>query len=144
MRGRKHNTERHNEVPKAHKHGGKVAHHHKGHHADGGEPKKADGNPYVFAEAEGHHEHNIGTIGGEKSKHRADRKHGGHVKHRAHGGAVKHHDEHGMPEMHHGHGGVAKHHTPAGGHHHAHGGKAGADTSPYSSAGRGLRRGGKC
>lgn len=60
-------------------------------------PAKADGNPFVFKEAE--KSKNIGKIGGVKSRNRADRKRGGAC--RASGG--------------------------------------GADTSPYSSAGRGLR-----
>ncbi len=135
MRGRKHNTERHNEVPKAHqrKHGGK---------AGAGAPKEADGNPYVFAEAK--KAHNVGVIGGEKSKARADRRHGGKAC-RAGGGST-HSDAAEDREMIHKmvkgdaltgakHGGKA---------HRAHGGKVGSDSSPYSSAGRGLRRGGNC
>jgi hypothetical protein len=128
------------------KHGGHVKHHGKHHKADGGglsheKPEKADGNPYVVKEAESGK--SIGKIGGVKSKHRLDRKHGGAC--HKHGGHA-HHD--GMPKVHHGHGGVAKHHTHAGGHHGAHGHASGggADTEPYSSAGKGLRhkRGGAC
>jgi hypothetical protein len=136
MKGRKH----HEEGCAERKHGGRL--HHKHHKAHGGSvPEKADGNPEVIKEAEsGKH---LGKIGGVKGSKRLDRRHGGAC--RKHGG---HAHPDGSAKVHHGHGGVAHHHSLAGGHkhhghhgkHHASGGAAtGADNSPYSSAGKGLR-----
>jgi hypothetical protein len=135
----KHHKEEHEH--EEHKHGGHVGHkghkglkhgkHHGKHAAGGKAPAKADGNPFVVKEAEAGH--NIGKIGGVKGKTRLDRKCGGAAHHK-HGGHA-HHD--GMPKVHTGEGGVAHHHTHGGHHHRASGG--GADSSPYSSAGIGLR-----
>ena len=95
--------------------------------ASGGvaKPEKADGNPVVIKEAEADKK-NIGKIGGQAGKARLDRKRGGAV----------HHGHDGMPVV---HGGAAV----SGAQHRANGG--GADDSPYSSAGRALRKsGGHC
>lgn len=117
------------ELPAHRKRGGKCA--------DGGEPKKADGNPFVLAEAG--KAKNIGMIAGEKAKHRPDRMR------RASGGKV-HSDEKEDRAM------IHKMVKPSA-LERKHGGKVGADGSPYSAnssgspysaAGRGLRHGGRC
>lgn len=84
-------------------------------------PAKADGNPFVFKEAEADSGKNVGKIGGVKTKSRADRKRGGSC--HARGGHAAEGASH------------ASHHTREG---RASGG--GADVNPYSSAGRSLRK----
>lgn len=102
-------------MSRARHHTHKKEHEHK--HREMGGATETGGNPHVFALAKEHK--SIGTIGGEKSKARMDRKRGGKVKHHASGGsAANPYSEGKQPSEDRKHGGKAEHHM----HHRKHGG----------------------
>lgn len=108
MKGRKTNTQRTNSATCCRARGGSV-------------PAKSEGKAAVFAAAKRDSGSNIGTICGDKSKHRADRMCGGGGMKRANGGRA---------------GSDTSPKSNAGG--------GSSTSSPYSSAGKGLRSGGTC